>query len=204
MLLWLIDRLELRTTDSLFIAINDSVNREFHFDMMLAKEYPHLDIHIVALKFDTRGAAETLFIVSQSMTDAQSARRTVSLDCDTIYFPEAQLLSRVRLLPESQGATVVFDDAGDPPVFSCASVFVSQSWRRSLTTPFHADVETDSRNRIVQIKEKVAISRKANTGAYIFPNGFQLRLGAAAFLDQAVDELALGEVSFRLGFSQQH
>lgn len=68
---------------------------------------------------------------------------------------------------------MVFDDAGDPPVFSY--------------------VETDHRNRIIDIKEKVAISRNANTGAYVFPDGFSVRQRCAAFLDQPLEALALGE-----------
>ncbi|PRQ70844.1 Nucleotide-diphospho-sugar transferase [Rhodotorula toruloides] len=173
MLFWIIDRLELTENDSLFIAISDMVNDEFHLDSQLRREYPHLNVKLIPLRFDTRGAAETLFIVAQSMTDDELQRRTVSLDCDTIYFPEARLLSRIRTLPPHHGATVVFDDAGDPPVFSY--------------------VETDSRNRIVDIKEKIAISRHANTGAYVFPDGFSLRQRCAAFLDQPLKSLALGE-----------
>lgn len=61
------------------------------------------------------------------------------------------------------------------------------------TIDLAADVETDHRNRIVQIKEKVAISRNANTGAYVFPDGFELRNRCAAFLDQPLEQLALGE-----------
>ena len=99
------------------------------------------------------------------------SRRTVSLDCDTIYFDN--ILSRVRSLPSGYGGTITFDDAGDPPVFSY--------------------VETDHRNRVVDIKEKIAISRHANTGAYIFPSGFLLRQHAASFLDHRVDHQALGE-----------
>lgn len=193
MLFWIIDRLELTENDSLFIAISEMVNDEFHLDSQLRREYPHLNVKLIPLRFDTRGAAETLFIVAQSMTDDELQRRTVSLDCDTIYvrplpprpaltnadrlrrpqFPEARLLSRIRTLPPHHGATVVFGDAGDPPVFSY--------------------VETDSRNRIVDIKEKIAISRHANTGAYVFPDGFSLRQRCAAFLHQPLKSLALGE-----------
>lgn len=85
MLFWLIDRLELSEDDSLFIAISDVINHEFHIDLLLRKEYPQLNVKVISLKFDTRGAAETLFIVAQSMTDEELQRRTVSLDCDTIY-----------------------------------------------------------------------------------------------------------------------
>lgn len=85
MLFWLIDRLELTSADTLYVAIAESVNQEFHLDMQLAKEYPSLIIKLIPLRFDTRGAAETLFIVTQSMTADESQRRTISLDCDTIY-----------------------------------------------------------------------------------------------------------------------
>ena len=51
----------------------------------------------------------------------------------------------------------------------------------------------DQRNRVVGIKEKVAISRLANSGAYVFCDGHELRRGAASFLDLSVGDLALGE-----------
>lgn len=85
MLFWLIDRLELSAADTLFVAISEAVDNEFHLGMQLSKEYPKLNIKMVPLKFDTRGAAETLFIACQSMSDSEVHRRTVSLDCDTIY-----------------------------------------------------------------------------------------------------------------------
>lgn len=171
MLFWLIDHLRVRAGDTILIAISEIIDAEFHLARRCRQEFPDLDIRVIHLKFETRGAAETLFIVSQSLTDLQMERRTVSLDCDTIYFDD--ILSRIRNLPVGAGATVTFDDAGDPPVFSY--------------------VKTDPRNRIVDIKEKIAISTHANTGAYVFPSGFVLRNSAAAFLDHRVDHLALGE-----------
>lgn len=92
MLFWLIDRLELTAEDTLFVAIAEGVNSEFSIDMQLHKEYPKLNVKLIPLKFDTRGAAETLFVVAQSMTEQERARRTISLDCDTIYVSLARIV----------------------------------------------------------------------------------------------------------------
>jgi hypothetical protein len=40
----------------------------------------------VHLDFDTAGAAETLYVVLGSMGEEALDRKTISLDCDTIYF----------------------------------------------------------------------------------------------------------------------
>lgn len=120
MLLYLIDHLNIQPQDTVFVAIAREINDTFHLGHRLRTEYPKLDIRLLDLRFETRGAAETLFIVSQSMTAAERDRRVVSVDCDTLYWPNSRLLSRVRNLPPGQGATAVFEHDGDPPVYSCA------------------------------------------------------------------------------------
>lgn len=88
-------------------------------------------------------------------------RRTISLDCDTIYW--ADILQNVRDMPEGHGGCLWFPDNGDKPIFSY--------------------IQTDSNSIITDIKEKVAISNKANTGGYIFPSAGILRSWAAKNID---------------------
>lgn len=67
MLFWLIDRLKLQSDDTLWIALTATVEEEFHLASQIRKEYPNLNLKVVLLKFQTRGAAETLFIIMQQV-----------------------------------------------------------------------------------------------------------------------------------------
>jgi hypothetical protein len=97
------------------------------------------------------------------MSEEHRQRRTVSLDCDTIYF--TNILQFVRELPTGHGGCVYFNDEGTNPIYS------------------YIRTDGSDRNLIVELQEKKAISSKANTGAYIFPSAETLRIWAAKVLD---------------------
>ncbi|CAF1335308.1 unnamed protein product [Didymodactylos carnosus] len=61
-------KLKLEPEDKLFIALSQGIEDEFHVGAQIKKEYPQLDLHVVILKFQTRGAAETLFVILQSVS----------------------------------------------------------------------------------------------------------------------------------------
>ena len=48
------------------------------------------------------------------------SRRTVSLDCDTIYW--ADILGEIRQMPRGHGGCFYFKDHGGKPVFSYIKV----------------------------------------------------------------------------------
>jgi capsule biosynthesis phosphatase len=171
MLFWVISNLVLEKQDTLWIAISEAIDQEFQVGAQLTREFLGIDIRILPLRYDTRGAAETLFLVVQAMPEFERGRRTISLDCDTIYF--ANVLQKVRDLPAEASACVYFTDDGDRPVFSYISL--------------------DKDSRIVDIKEKVAISRNANTGCYVFATGFQLHHYTNELLDASLKESFIGE-----------
>jgi hypothetical protein len=98
------------------------------------------------------------------MTKELLSRKTVSLDCDTIYW--ADVLQAIRNMPKGYGGCFYFPDDGDKPIFSY--------------------IKTENKGgheQIVDIQEKKAISNKANTGAYVFPSAGELKAWAAANLD---------------------
>jgi hypothetical protein len=95
------------------------------------------------------------------MSKEHLKRRTVSLDCDTIYW--ADILQDIRDMPDHHGGCFYFPDNGNKPIFSY--------------------IQTDEKSVITDIKEKVAISNKANTGAYVFPSAEILRLWAGESID---------------------
>ncbi|KAJ3104033.1 hypothetical protein HDU97_009580 [Phlyctochytrium planicorne] len=171
MLFWIIDRLKLVKDDTVYIGIREDIEKDFDFDRLIKKEYPKLNVKTVLLRFDTRGAAETLYIMTQYMSAEQRQRRTVSIDCDTIYF--CDILTKIRSIPKGESGTVYFHDDGDAPVFSYVAL--------------------DEQNNIVDIKEKKAISRNANTGAYVFASAQELHDQAAKSLDAGVKAGSIGE-----------
>ncbi|GJC77647.1 protein phosphatase 2A a subunit [Colletotrichum tofieldiae] len=165
MLLWLIDNLSLKPGDTLWMAINEEVDDEFRIGQLVSKTFSKIDFRLLRLRHQTKGASETLFIVTQSMTKKHLERKTVSLDCDTIYW--ADVLQDIRNMPKGHGGCFYFPDVGDKPIFSYIK-----------TEP-----TKDGLERIVDIQEKKAISNKANTGAYVFPSAAQLKSWAAENLD---------------------
>ncbi|KAJ9156553.1 Capsule biosynthesis phosphatase [Pleurostoma richardsiae] len=169
MLLWLIDNLSLKDGDTLWMAINEEVDNEFRIGQLISKTFPKIDFRLLRLRHQTKGASETLYIVSQSMTKEHLGRKTVSLDCDTIYWGD--VLEDVRRMPHGHGGCFYFTDDGDKPIFSYIK-----------TEP------KDGLERIVDIREKKAISNKANTGAYVFPSGGQLKSWAQQNLDKPLPE----------------
>ncbi|XWX02356.1 hypothetical protein V2A60_010393 [Cordyceps javanica] len=164
MIQWLIDNLTLRPCDTLWIAVNESVDDNFQLGQLIRKSFATLDARVLGLRHQTKGASETLYIVSQSMSSEHLAKRTVSLDCDTIYWTD--ILEKVRAMPAGYGGCIYFMDDGDFPIYS-----------------YIKTEHEDSVEKITEIQEKTAITNKANTGAYIFPSGSQLRHWAANHLD---------------------
>jgi hypothetical protein len=60
MICWLIERLSLRQGDTLWIAVNDSVESEFQLTQLMRKWFPNLDVRVVYLHYLTKGATETV------------------------------------------------------------------------------------------------------------------------------------------------
>ncbi|ORZ29514.1 nucleotide-diphospho-sugar transferase [Catenaria anguillulae PL171] len=154
MLFWLIENLNLIAGDTLWLAVLRSVEDQFHISKHVQREFKHIDVKLVVLDFETRGAAETLFIVCQNMEEHELSRRTMSLDCSSAA-PHAS-------------ACMYFEDKGSNPVFSYIAL----------------DKKHD--DRITAIREKVAISQNANTGAYVFATGHLLHTYACQTLDAGV------------------
>ncbi|PKS13030.1 hypothetical protein jhhlp_000371 [Lomentospora prolificans] len=175
MLLWLIDSLVFKARDTLWLAVNEDIDDEFRIGQLVAKSFTNLDFRLIRLRHQTKGASETLYIVTQSMPASHLSRKTVSLDCDTIYW--ADILQDIRDMPRGHGGCFYFMDHGDKPIFS----YIKTEFRHGL-------------ERIADIQEKKAITRKANTGAYVFPSAAELRVWAAHNLDLKRDDgFELGE-----------
>lgn len=68
MLFWLLDNLNFEPKDTLWVGVQQEVEVEYAMEARLRKEYPTLDLRVVLIDFQTRGAAETLFIMLQVIT----------------------------------------------------------------------------------------------------------------------------------------
>lgn len=74
MLLHLIDSLQLRLGDVLWLITPANLYAQYASQLDLKNEYPSVDIRVVTFEMMTRGVAETLFIGLQNMTNAELNR----------------------------------------------------------------------------------------------------------------------------------
>lgn len=168
MLFRLLDALVLRPEDTVWLALDAGLNDDFSIEHRVVKEFPGVDFRFVHLTFATRGATETLLTMLQRMGTEHLSRRTISLDCDTLYFED--VLGHFRAL-DADGCCCYFEDTGNVPRYSY--------------------IDLDALGTILDIKEKVRISSHANTGAYGFRTGAALLAHCIASVDRAVG--AMGE-----------
>lgn len=153
MLMHLLDNLRLRTGDVVWLVVPHDLHAQHdaEFDLV-GRQYSGADIRTVVFKMQTRGAVETIFIGLQNMTPAELARKTICLDCDNLYFSD--VLGDFRTLPKGQGACFYFIDTGTAALYSY------------LQTQSHGKDQV-----VIHVAEKVAISDRANCGAYGFASG---------------------------------
>jgi len=165
MILWMFDNLELQDGDHVWLGLRRDIEEKFSISSLLKREHPRLEVRVVCFDFETRGATETLYCILNAM-DAQSRkRRTISLDSDTLWF--CDVLGGARALPEKVGASFYFNDTSDDANAPYSYIRVRGE-------------------RIMDIREKVAISRLANNGAYVFESGDAALKGLESLLDEAI------------------
>lgn len=150
---WLLDNLNFHENDKLYIAINEDIENKYNLEYKLKKNYPLLQIKIVRLLYQTRGAVETIFNVLQTMNNDELNKKIITLDCDTIYFDD--ILDKFR--NNNNNTSFYFIANNKPEIFS------------------YIRLEDD---KIVDIKEKEFFNnydKLANIGAYGFNNGLILK-----------------------------
>jgi len=165
MLFRLLDGLSLTSEDCVWIAVKKELDEDFSIEARLVKEFPRVQFRFTFLTFNTRGATETLLTILESMPSESLSRRTLSLDCDTIYLTD--ILASFRELDDIiDGCCYYFEDEGSKPIYSY--------------------IQLDKDHRIKAIAEKNKISTHANTGAYGFRSASLMRTHCIAVLDGAV------------------
>ena len=161
MLLHLLDQLRLRLGDVVWLIIPSADYLQFQSQLDFKSEYPQCDIRVCPFTVMTRGAAETIYIGLQQMTHAEQSRRTLCLDCDTLYFSD--VLSMFREVPDGKGMCAYFHDTG--------------------TAALYSYLRLDSDGLVAEVHEKNAVSDLANIGAYGFASAALLRQYIQPVLD---------------------
>ena len=153
-LFWLIDHLQMSEADQLYIVVPKDFSLGFAVEKRLCDEYPDKMITVIELQFATRGPLETLLIGSHGIEEERQLIKTLSLDCDTIYFGD--IVGAFRDVESSRGVSFYSNlHAGNSRQFS------------------YIRISPDG--TIADIREKAVISNHANTGAYGFPSAALLQ-----------------------------
>ena len=133
---WLLDSLDLREEDNVYIPYNKYLDNH-GFSRLIQLKYPN--VKKIAIP-NTRGASETVKICIDSFG---IQGKIVVLDGDTWY--EENILDTVR---SNDGNLVAYFES-------------------KTKEPIYSYILTD-RDRVIEIKEKIKISNKANSGCYVF------------------------------------
>lgn len=146
-----IDSLDIDKNDTIHIVYNNQL-KQFNFEELLKHYFPAKNILFYCLEYNTKGAAETVLACLNCLSNDQLKDSFLLLDCDTFY--EHNIIKEFK---ESNFKNLIhyFKTTDPNPIFSY--------------------IKTDENNKVIEIKEKVKISDNANSGAYGFENGNQLK-----------------------------
>jgi hypothetical protein len=78
MIAWLIERLSIQPHDTVWIAINEEIDNEFHVNQLMRKWFPKHDIRLLRLNYLTRGATETVCLSQLTFTTESQFLMTCS------------------------------------------------------------------------------------------------------------------------------
>ena len=139
---WLLDSLHIRKDMTICIPYN-KVLKDFRFESLLIKDYPHIKFIFKCLEYDTRGAVESLKHILDELHEHKcSDSHVLCLDGDNFY--NIDIISRWN----KGNQVFIYEDNTDRECFSF--------------------VKTIAHDVILEIEEKTRISDFACTGAYGF------------------------------------
>lgn len=147
MIFWVLENLKIAPEDTIHFVYNSSLD-EYGFSHLIKNKFPNLNFNFITLKQSTRGAAETILCGLEQMADIEDS--FVMLDCDTVYYDD--VLSAYR--DHKDNRIFYFNDTDQNPIYSYIKI---------------------ENNKVSLIKEKDKISDNANTGAYCFRSGLELK-----------------------------
>jgi capsule biosynthesis phosphatase len=150
MIYQVINSLKLDSTDTIHIVYHNHL-KEFNFETLIKFYFPKINIKFISLDYLTKGAAETVLKGLKTFNEDELKDNVLLLDCDTFY--NDNIVSKYKL--QSNKNTIFYFNSTDPkPIYSYITL---------------------EDNKVTSIKEKIKISDNANTGAYGFENGAELK-----------------------------
>ena len=150
MIYQVINSLQLESTDTVYVVYHNHL-KEFNFETLIKFYFPKINIKFVSLDYLTKGAAETVLRGLETFTEDELNDSVLLLDCDTFY--SDNIIGKYK--NQSNKNTIFYFNSTDPkPIFS------------------YINLEND---KVTEIVEKVKISDNANTGAYGFESGAELK-----------------------------
>lgn len=136
---WLLDNLNFKTGDNVYILCNPEL-RDYRFEDEVRKKYSN--VTIINLQSNTNGAAES---VLRGIADIDNKSPCILLDGDTFYTIDILSMYRTNCM---KNAVFCFEQTDTNPIYSY--------------------IKFNEKNIIKTIVEKQRISSFANTGAYAF------------------------------------
>jgi len=146
---WTIENLNLEKDDIVYIVYRDEF-KIFNFESLLKNKFRKVNFKFIAIKNDTRGAAETVLHAFSEIKDDNLKKSTIVVDSDNFYNDD--ILSHCR---DNKNIIFYKKDYDENPIYSYISIDES-------------DIVTD-------IKEKEKISDNACVGAYCFSSANLLK-----------------------------
>lgn len=153
---------ELKSDINIYIIYNKDLD-DHNFCIRIKERYPK--INLIKLDYDTRGAAETIYIGISEIIKESSIKKTLLIDGDTFY--TKNIINMFYNNLKTNDGTIFYTYNDNPnPIFSYISF--------------------DENNIVNEIIEKTKISNNANTGAYGFLDINQLQKYAKYVLDNNI------------------
>jgi len=150
MIYQVINSLQLESTDTVYIIYHNHL-KEFNFETLIKFYFSKINIKFISLDYLTKGAAETVLRGLEIFTKDELNDSILLLDCDTFYTDD--IISKYKY-QSNKNTIFYFNSTDSKPIFS------------------YINLEND---KVTNIKEKVKISDNANTGAYGFESGAELK-----------------------------
>jgi capsule biosynthesis phosphatase len=150
MIYHVINSLSLENTDTVYIVYHNHL-KEFNFETLIKFYFRNVNIKFVSLDYLTKGAAETVLRGLETFTEDKLNDNVLLLDCDTFYSDD--IIGKYKSQP-NKNTIFYFNSTDLKPIYSYITL---------------------EDNKVTDIKEKIKISDNANTGAYGFESGAELK-----------------------------
>lgn len=147
MIFWVLESLQASGIYRIFIPYHKLLSK-FHFEEELKKSFPQIDFQFLRLEEETKGASETVYKMLDNMYDEDLKRPFFTIDGDNFYLCDLRNVIKDKM----ENGLVYFKDYNKNPIYSY--------------------IKFDENGYLKEIKEKIKISDNANSGIYIFRNGY--------------------------------